>query len=124
MTTEPNDEQLDQLLQSARDAVPVSAALDARVLADAAMVQAMLRAAPPPQPQPRTWLGWLAEIRAALGGWPGLSGVTLAGVAGLALGILAPDLVDGLSGGQIGLWTGDLGALPEVGLLWEEAGDV
>ena len=50
--------------------------------------------------------------------------MTLAGVAGLALGILAPDLVDGLSGGQIGLWTGDLGELPEVGLLWEEAGDV
>ena len=121
MTVERDEEQLDQLLQSARGAVRLPETLSARVLADAAMVQTTLRAAPP---QPRIGLGWLAEIRAALGGWPGLSGVTLAGVAGLALGILAPDLVDGLSGGQIGLWTGDLGALPEVGLLWEEAGDV
>lgn len=123
MTTEPNDEQLDQLLRSARDAVPVSATLEARVMADAAMVQATMRAAPAARGA-RTGLGWLAEIRGALGGWPGLSGVTLAGIAGLALGIFAPDLIDGLSGGQIGLWSGDLGTLPEIGLLWEEGGDV
>ena len=121
MTVERDEEQLDQLLQSARAAVTVPDTLVARVLADAARVQATMQAAPP---QPRKGPGWLAEIRAALGGWPGLSGVTLAGVAGLAFGIFAPDLVDGLSGGQIGVWTGDLGSLPEIGLLWEEGGDV
>ncbi|WP_439137935.1 hypothetical protein [Roseicyclus sp.] len=120
MTIERDADQFDQLLRQARGGEPVSSALSARVLADAAMVQAAMHPAPPRQPR----FGWLAQISAALGGWPALSGVTLAGIAGLTLGILAPDLVDGLSGGQIGVWTGDLGALPEIGLLWEDASDV
>ena len=47
MTVERDEEQLDQLLQSARAAVRVPETLSARVLADAAMVQTTLRAAPP-----------------------------------------------------------------------------
>lgn len=120
MTIERDEDQFDQLLREARGGEPVSAALSARVLADAAMVQAAMQAVPPRQSR----RGWLAQMIEALGGWPALSGVTLAGIAGLTLGILAPDLVDGLSGGQIGVWTGDLGAVPEIGLLWEDSGDV
>jgi hypothetical protein len=50
--------------------------------------------------------------------------VTAAGVAGLVLGFWAPDLVDSLSGGQIWLLTGGGGTMPEIGMLWAEAGDV
>jgi hypothetical protein len=53
-----------------------------------------------------------------------VSGVTLAGVAGLALGLAAPDMVDSWSGGQIWTLTGGTGAVPEIGALWAEAGDV
>lgn len=121
MTIERDSDPVDDLLRAARGGQPVPPDLHARVLADAAMVQAGLQARPAPRSPRRQWL---AEIAAALGGWPGLSGVTLAGVAGLALGLFAPDLVDGLSGGQIGILTGDLGAMPEIGLLWEDLGDV
>lgn len=124
MKPEQYDDPIDQLLHNARDATPVTTMLAARVLADAARVQADAAAhAQAPTRAPRRF-GWWSEMRVALGGWPGLSGVTLAAFAGLALGIVAPDLVDGLSGGQIGIWTGDLGSLPEIGLLWEEASDV
>lgn len=111
------------LLREARDAVPVSAALSARVLADAQLVQAEAAIARAAAPVPAR-AGRFARFRMALGGWPALSGVTLAGMIGLALGFAAPDLVDTLSGGQIGILSGDLGAVPEIGQLWEVAGDV
>lgn len=121
MTADRDDDGVDQFLRSARAAEPVGDALLARVLADAAEVQDALRPRPvSPSPRP----GWLAQITAALGGWQGVSGVTAAGITGLALGFLAPDLVDTLSGGQIGIWSGDLGTIPEISLVWEEAGDV
>ena len=120
MTADRDEGRLDRLLQDARGAEPVSDALMARVLADAAMVQAAAARRPVPRAAP----GWIARMLGTLGGWPAVSGVTLAGVAGLAFGILAPDLVDGLSGGQIGIWSGDTGMLPEIGLLWEEGFDV
>jgi hypothetical protein len=57
-----------------------------------------------------------------------VSGVTLAGLTGLAVGFAAPDLVDSWSGGQIGVLSGASGTMPEVGALWdgtwEEMGDV
>jgi hypothetical protein len=100
----------------------VGEALFARVLADAAAVQDAMR--PQPVSPPSRPSGWMAQITAALGGWPGISGVTAAGITGLALGFLAPDLVDTLSGGQIGVWSDDLGTIPEITLVWEDAGDV
>jgi hypothetical protein len=120
MTIDRDDDALDQVLRGARAGEPVGDALLARVLADAAMVQAEMTAPRPAQARG----GWFAGLSSALGGWPALSGVTLAGFVGLAIGFLAPDVVDGLSGGQIGIWFGEPGTLPEIGLLWEEAGDV
>lgn len=125
MTADQDDDRLEALLQAARGAEPVDEALFARVLADAEGVQQALRPQPVlPLRRAGSWPGFWAQISDALGGWPGLSGVTAAGVAGLALGFFAPDLVDGLSGGQIAIWSGDLGTIPEIGLLWEDAGDV
>lgn len=59
-----------------------------------------------------------------MGGWPAVSGVTLAGVTGLVLGFYAPDMIDTLSGGQIWSLSGEVGATPDIGTLWAEAGDV
>ena len=62
-------------------------ALMARVLADAARVQdAPVQAAP----RPGIW----AQISAALGGWPAMSGVALAGVAGLWVGMSPPAAIE------------------------------
>lgn len=121
MTADRDEERLLEMLRAARGAEDVPDALMARVLADAARVQA--EAMRPPLPVARRG-GWFGALWQGMGGWPALSGVTMAGIAGLALGFLAPDLVDGLSGGQIGLWTGTTGNLPEIGLLWVEGGDV
>lgn len=65
----------------------VSDALLAQVLADALALQ------PDPTPtraaKPPVW----QSARAALGGWLGLGGVALAGMAGLAVGLGAPELL-------------------------------
>jgi hypothetical protein len=120
MATEPEDERMDALFAAARGAERPGDDLVARVLADAAAVQA--EAAPKPVTPPRG--GRLSGLLSALGGWPGLSGVTAAGIAGLALGFWAPDVVDSLSGGQLWLISGGAGTMPEIGMLWVEAGDV
>lgn len=120
MMADRDEDRLTEMLHAARGAEAVPDALMARVLADAARLQA--EALRPPVPLARG--GWFAGLWQGMGGWPALSGVTMAGIAGLALGFLAPDLVDGFSGGQIGLWWGTTGNLPEIGLLWVEGGDV
>jgi hypothetical protein len=50
--------------------------------------------------------------------------VTAAGLVGLALGFWAPEAIDSLSGGQLWLISGGAGTMPEIGMLWVEAGDV
>jgi hypothetical protein len=125
MTIDRDDARLDALLAEARGGTSPSDDLVARVLADAARVQAETRPAPPvPAPRP----GHLRGLIAALGGWPAVSGVTLAGITGLAVGLAAPDLVDSWSGGQIWTLSGGGGTMPEMGALWdgtwEEGGDV
>lgn len=125
MTIDRDNARLDALLAEARGRTLPTDDLVARVLADASRVQAEGRAAPP-LPTPRT--GALRGLIAALGGWPAVSGVTLAGIAGLAVGLAAPDLVDTWSGGQIWTLAGGGGTMPEMGALWdgtwEESGDV
>ncbi|NKX43703.1 hypothetical protein [Roseicyclus persicicus] len=122
MATERDDDGLESFFAAARGAGRPSDDLVARVLADAAAVQGAGRA-PAPAPLPRSG-GWFSGLAGALGGWPAVSGVTLAGVAGLVLGFTAPDLVDSWSGGQIWSLSGGVGTMPEIGALWEEAGDV
>lgn len=124
MATEPEDARLKALFAAAREAERPGDDLVARVLADAAAVQAAARPVPAPAPTPTARSGTWAGILSALGGWPGLSGVTAAGVAGLVLGFWAPDVIDSLSGGQLWLLTGGGGTMPEIGMLWAEAGDV
>lgn len=123
MATEPDNARLEALFAAARGAERPGDDLVARVLADAAAVQAGA-AAPAAPPAPAVRGGLWSGILSALGGWPGVSGVTAAGVAGLMLGFWAPDVVDSLSGGQLWLLSGGGGTMPEIGLLWAEAGDV
>ncbi len=128
MTTDRDDADLEALFAAARKPTVPPDALVARVLADADAIQAMAgaKAMPPPlTPSRRGFLGGLVE---ALGGWPTISGVTLAGVAGLAVGFAAPDLVDTWSGGRITTLSGEAGTVPELSALWDgtwdEGGDV
>jgi hypothetical protein len=124
MAHDPNDRDmagLDRLLADARDDAPPTD-LMARVLSDAAQVQAGARAAPLADGPVRG--GWLAGLLGAVGGWPALSGVVAAGITGVSLGFYAPDLVDSLSGGQIWSLSGGAGVTPDIGSLWAEAEDV
>lgn len=115
------EETLDALFAEARRVEP-DADLVARVLADAEAVQRET-ARPPLQParagvlrRPPAWI-------AALGGWGGFGGVTAAGLVGLAVGFWSPDMIDGLSGGQ--LWTLSGGGVsPDLTALALENGDV
>ncbi|MDG3040617.1 hypothetical protein [Roseicyclus marinus] len=132
MTIDRDDDVLDALFDAARGTPAPPDALIARVLADAERVQAETRAAAAPPARagrrPGALAGALGRWIAALGGWPAVSGVTLAGVAGLALGFALPDVVDTWSGGQIWSLSGGAGTMPEMGALWdgtwEEGGDV
>jgi hypothetical protein len=120
MADKRHQDDLDRIFAHARAQQP-GPELAARVLADAAAVQTA-RAAPP-APTPRRG-GWFAGALGAIGGWPGLSGVTAAGVLGLSIGLYAPDLVDTVSGGQIWSLTGGLSVTPDIGSLGVEVGDV
>lgn len=127
MTIDRDEMDLEGLLRGARAADEPGEDLVARVLADAARVQVGQVTTMPPAMPPRR-LGWVPRLVRGMGGWPTVSGVTLAGVTGLVVGFAAPDLVDTWSGGQIWSLAGGAGTMPEIGALWdgawEEAGDV
>ena len=92
MTDDRDD--IEDILAGARDANHPSDDLVARVLADAAAVQA---AAPAPARAAAGWrLAW-----PALGGWLGAGGLAAAAAAGLFIGVAAPDRVDSALGGQL-----------------------
>lgn len=111
MVTEPNDRDLDALFAEARGAAP-DAGLMARVLADADAVQDALAvpATPAPAPKTRWWRGALD----AIGGWPVLSGATLAGVVGVAVGFYGFDTIDVFAGGWLTDVTGGSVLAPDV----------
>ncbi|AHM02506.1 hypothetical protein roselon_00039 [Roseibacterium elongatum DSM 19469] len=120
------DDRLDRILAQARGTTP-SDDLVARVLADAARVQEDAAAQVQPSAAPTAPRGrrfrpaWVS----AIGGWGGVSGVTLAGVVGLVIGFAMPDTIDVLSGGQIWSLSGGGGVTPDLSsLAWEEGGDV
>ncbi len=113
-----DDSELDGLFAAAKaDAPTPSDDLIARIMADAE-AQA---AGPAPVSAPK--LRRLAALLAAIGGWPSAAGLATAAVAGLAIGLSAPDTLDTLSGGYLALADGgyqleDL--LPSYGDLLDE----
>ncbi|QXT40957.1 mechanosensitive ion channel family protein [Gymnodinialimonas ceratoperidinii] len=128
MTREPLKDPLDALLAQAGSDGP-SPDLMARVLADAeavqaarAAAQAVPSAATDPAPANRSWLEILLG---ALGGWSAISGITAAGVMGLAVGLYSPDTISGLiSGAGLSYDAEAYAVTPDMAALWTEDGDV
>ena len=82
---------LEALFSAARADRPVpSGALQARVLADAVAVQDGVTAAAHAAPSRAARPGWIAQIAAALGGWPGIGGLATACAAGVWIGFAPP----------------------------------
>jgi hypothetical protein len=91
------DDDIDRLFALAREVQPpLPDALAARILADAeAATRPVVGAAPA---VPGGWRG----IVAALGGWPALGGLALAGVVGLVIGISPPAGLSTIASGLLG----------------------
>jgi hypothetical protein len=95
-----------ELLAGARDSVLPSDALMARVLADAAAVQAELQTAAVVPGR-----GGIGDWLSSIGGWRGAGGLVAATITGLMIGVYAPDSIDTLLSGQLserGLIEGDI----------------
>lgn len=87
---------LDAAFAAARRPDPApSEALMARVLADAEAAQSRPATR---EPRPTRWSGFFD----LLGGWPAVSGLAAAGVAGLWLGLAPPASVEDLAGTLLG----------------------
>ena len=96
--THQNDDMLDDIFAQARDEMPVpSDALMARVLGDAASVQSAARALPTVAKQ-----GLWARAMDAIGGWPALSGLAAATVAGVWIGVAPPASVSAITASLVG----------------------
>lgn len=122
MTYKHEDDALDALFTQAKTTTP-GPDLMARVLADAETVQAERTVVQPAANPPRE--SWLAGLLGALGGWSAVSGITAAGVMGLAVGLYSPSAVAGLLDADgLSLGTGIYDVTPDVGDLWTEDGDV
>ena len=87
--TQPDDRLLASLFDEARsEDAELSDDLMARVLADASEYQ------PKTQSVTTAKISIWEKLLSGVGGWPALSGVTAAGVAGLWIGLTPPDVVD------------------------------
>lgn len=97
----PSDEKLlNELFEDARSEVVVpSDDFMARILSDADQLQPVVT--PIRIPPETVW----SRIMSAVGGWPALSGVAAAGVAGLWIGLTPPDSVDSWMAGMVGSTT-------------------
>ncbi|WP_425043648.1 hypothetical protein [Primorskyibacter sp. S87] len=90
-----NETELDAVLAAARqETEPLPSGLQARILADAATVQAELfdRSGGKGRGQDNQ-LSPLQQLAAALGGWPAMGGLATAGAAGLWVGLAPPAFV-------------------------------
>lgn len=88
---------LDTLFAQARaEDGGLSPGLSARILADAAAVQAEVQAAGRPRAAPPARPGPLSRLLGLFGGSGPLASGVLAGIAGLALGYMQPETVSGL----------------------------
>lgn len=94
--TKPDEDQLmlDTFFAAGRAAAPEpSDALMARIMADAAAVQAAAATpAPAETTRGRDRFGLLGAFMAALGGWPAMAGLASAAVAGIWIGAAQPDV--------------------------------
>ncbi len=113
-----DDKDLDALFGQASAQEP-SPTLMARVVLDADFVQAQLARKRIPEPASKS--AWWADAVAAIGGWSAVSGITAAGVMGLAVGLYSPDAVAALTGGET---PGSYELAPDLSGLWTEDGDV
>ncbi|WP_247227695.1 hypothetical protein [Yoonia sp. F2084L] len=95
--TNPNDDMLDDLFAQARGVDPTpSNDLMTRVLTDADAVQ------PKPVVRPDTRPGFWVRLVDAVGGWPAVSGLAAATIAGLWVGVAPPASVSDLTATLIG----------------------
>ncbi|MBO9453525.1 hypothetical protein J7426_24920 [Tropicibacter sp. R16_0] len=86
MTDDTDLEHMFATARTQRDHLPD--ALSARMLADAAQVQAEFLA-----PEPAARVSLWSQLRAGLGGWSGLSGLATACAAGVWIGLAPPDFL-------------------------------
>lgn len=95
--TNPNKDMLDDLFARTRGIEPVpSNDLMARVIADADAVQ------PAQALAPAAGAGLWARMLDAIGGWPAVSGLAAATVAGIWVGVAPPSGVEDLTAAMIG----------------------
>lgn len=96
--TNPNEDMLNEVFAQAR-AVDVSPSDDvmARILADAATVQDEFATRPMPEKA-----GLWDRMMDALGGWPAVSGLAAATVAGIWVGVAPPTAIEDLTSSVIG----------------------
>ncbi len=98
-----------------------SAALTARILADAAAVQPPLAnvAAARPRLGLRRWVG---DLVAGLGGGRAVAGLSLAGVTGLFLGVVDPAALQSITTLVAGetVLAAQMDLLPATDILWTE----
>lgn len=95
--TNPNDDMLDDLFAQAREVSPKpNDDLMARVMADAAAVQPRPVAVSVARP------GIAARILDAIGGWPAVSGLAMATVAGIWVGVAPPASVQDVTAAMMG----------------------
>lgn len=93
--TDPAQKDLDDLLsQIAQQAPPVPSDLMARVLIDADQLQ--------PQMTVRKSRGMWANVLDIIGGWPAFSGIAMAGMAGLWIGVAPPTGLDTIASDLLG----------------------
>lgn len=116
--TDPKSNDLDDFFAAARTSeLAPSGDLMARVLADAAAMQPEA-AGIATAPKQSAWAGFMDMI----GGWPALSGVAAAGVAGIWLGVSPPMSLEQLTSDMLGTST-SVSLLSDVGGLVGETID-
>ena len=116
------DFDLDALFAEAAEVrVQPSAALQARILTDAAKAQPKPQAFVKPVISPKPQPGWFAGMTDVLGGVRSIAGLSMAALVGLYLGVAQPTALQSLTGLLEGTTTVEqMDLLPATGTLWTE----
>lgn len=88
MTMSEIETELDDLFAQARQ-TRLPADLQARILADAQHVQSDQKPSPIPPVRRGVW----AQLQSAIGGWPALGGLAVAGLVGVWIGAASPSFL-------------------------------